>query len=95
MKINIQQEDEYTNIGFDGAVDLSSSSDARKSIIEVLEQNKNILIDLSLVGYIDSSGVASLVEGYQIAKKRGKNAYFSTKTHLLQKMCVFAKIVQL
>ena len=70
MKINIQQEDKYTNIGFDGAVDLSSSSDARKSIIEVLEQNKNILIDLSLVSYIDSSGVASLVEGYQIAKKQ-------------------------
>ena len=70
MKINIQQEDEYTNIGFDGGVDLSSSSDARKSIIEVLEQNKNILIDLILVSYIDSSGVASLVEGYQIAKKQ-------------------------
>ena len=70
MKINIQKGDNYTNVGFDGAVDLSSSSEARKSIIEVLEQNKNILIDLSLVSYIDSSGVASLVEGYQIAKKQ-------------------------
>ena len=70
MKIHIQLEDNYTNIGFDGAVDLSSSSDARKNIIEILEQNKNILIDLSLVNYIDSSGVASLVEGYQIAKKQ-------------------------
>tara|TARA_B100000959_G_scaffold238881_1_gene259144 strand:+ start:529 stop:861 length:333 start_codon:yes stop_codon:yes gene_type:complete len=70
MKINIQQNDNYTNVGFDGAVDLSSSSDARKNIIEILEQNKNILIDLSLVNYIDSSGVACLVEGYQIAKKQ-------------------------
>ena len=57
-------------IGFDGAIDLSTSSDARKNIIDVLEKNKNILIDLSLVTYIDSSGVASLVEGYQIAKKQ-------------------------
>ncbi len=40
MKINIQQNDNYTNVGFDGAVDLSSSSDARKNIIEILEQNK-------------------------------------------------------
>lgn len=69
MKINIQQENNYTNIGFDGAVDLSSSSDARKEIIKALEENRNILIDLSLVNYIDSSGVASLVEGYQVAKK--------------------------
>ncbi len=59
MKINIQQDDNYTTIGLDGAVDLSSSSDARKNIIEVLKENKNILIDLSLVSYIDSSGVAS------------------------------------
>ena len=70
MKINIKQGDNYTNIGFDGAVDLSSSSDARKNIIEILELNRNILIDLSLVNYIDSSGVACLVEGYQIAKKQ-------------------------
>ena len=70
MKINIQQEDNYIEIGFDGAIDLSTSSDARKNIIDVLEKNKNILIDLSLVTYIDSSGVASLVEGYQIAKKQ-------------------------
>ena len=70
MKINIQQEDNYIEIGFDGAIDLSTSSDARKNIIDVLEKNKNILIDLSLVNYIDSSGVASLVEGYQIAKKQ-------------------------
>ena len=70
MKINIQQEDNYVTIGLDGAVDLSSSPDSRKSIIDVLKDNKNILIDLSLVSYIDSSGVASLVEGYQIAKKQ-------------------------
>ena len=38
--------------------------------IDNLKENKNILIDLSLVSYIDSSGVASLVEGYQIAKKQ-------------------------
>ena len=70
MKINIQQGDNYTNVGFDGAVDLSSSSDARKNIIEILEHKRNILIDLSLVNFIDSSGVACLVEGYQIAKKQ-------------------------
>ena len=42
MKINIQQEDNYIEIGFDGAIDLSTSSDARKNIIDVLEKNKNI-----------------------------------------------------
>ena len=40
------------------------------TLMKFLKENKNILIDLSLVSYIDSSGVASLVEGYQIAKKQ-------------------------
>ena len=35
MKINIQQDDNYTTIGLDGAVDLSSSSDARKKKIKI------------------------------------------------------------
>ena len=49
MKINIQQDDNYTTIGLDGAVDLSSSSDARKNIIEVLKENKNIISFLILL----------------------------------------------
>ena len=73
MKVTIQEDENHTILGFDGAVDLSSSSDARKNIIEILKNNRNILIDLSLVTYIDSSGVASLVEGYQIAKKQSIN----------------------
>ena len=32
---------------------------------------KNILVDLSAVSYIDSSGVASLVEALQASRKNG------------------------
>jgi anti-sigma B factor antagonist len=31
------------------------------------------VVDLSGIGYIDSSGVASLVEGFQTARKGGHN----------------------
>ena len=49
---------------------MSCSPDARKQILECLGANKDLLVDLSQVSYIDSSGVASLVEGYQTAKKK-------------------------
>ena len=39
-------------------------------ILECLEQKRDVLVDLSGVTYIDSSGIASLVEGFQTAKKR-------------------------
>ncbi|MFT5395895.1 MAG: anti-sigma B factor antagonist [Gammaproteobacteria bacterium] len=70
MNINTLEGEGYTIIGLEGDVDLSCSPDARKSILDVLQTNKNLLIDLGKVSYIDSSGVASLVEGYQTAKKQ-------------------------
>ena len=70
MNINTQEEEGYTVIGFEGDVDLSCSPEARKSILDILQEDKNLLIDLSKVSYIDSSGIASLVEGYQTAKKQ-------------------------
>ncbi|HHL71449.1 MAG TPA: anti-sigma factor antagonist [Bacteroidetes bacterium] len=49
-----------------GDVDLYSSPEVRKTIIGLTKnKEKNILIDLSQVAYMDSSGVATLVEGLQ------------------------------
>jgi len=70
MNINTEEREKCTVVGFEGDVDLSCSPEARKSILSVLEENKNLLVDLAKVTYIDSSGVACLVEGYQTAKKQ-------------------------
>lgn len=73
MRYNTREVDSYTVIELQGEVDLSCSPEARKQILDSLTQKKHLLIDLSAVTYIDSSGVASLVEGYQTAKKQGVN----------------------
>ncbi len=70
MNINTRDEADYSILQLDGDVDLSCSPEARKHILELLNQDKNLLVDLSAVSYIDSSGIASLVEGYQTAKKK-------------------------
>lgn len=70
MKYNTKEEAGYTVVELAGDVDLSCSPDARKQILQCLDNKSNLLVDLSRVSYIDSSGVASLVEGYQTAKKK-------------------------
>ena len=70
MKYNTKEEQGYAIIELDGEVDLSCSPDARKQILDCLGAGKDLLVDLAQVSYIDSSGVASLVEGYQTAKKK-------------------------
>ena len=58
-----------------GEVDLSWSQSVRKTILEALAKAKAVGVDLSEVSYIDSSGIAALVEGFQSA--RGKGQKFS------------------
>lgn len=59
--------------GFDlielgGEVDLHFSPKLRETILGALKAGKPLLIDMAKVSYIDSSGIASLVEGFQTAK---------------------------
>lgn len=75
MKYPLTQHNNYTVLQLSGEIDLNESPNARKQILEQIKQNKNLLVDLSAVEYIDSSGVASLVEGFQNA--RGKQLEFA------------------
>lgn len=70
MKYNTREAGGYAVLELSGDVDLSCSPEARKQILQCLEGGKHLLVDLSGVTYIDSSGVASLVEGYQTARKK-------------------------
>lgn len=58
-----------------GEVDLSWSQRLRKAILDALASARPVAVDLSAVTYIDSSGIAALVEGFQNA--RGKGQRFS------------------
>jgi anti-sigma B factor antagonist len=70
MTYMVRDEGGYAIVQLTGDVDLSCSPDARKTILGCLEGDRDVLVDLGEVTYIDSSGVASLVEGYQTAKKK-------------------------
>lgn len=71
MKYNIRKAGRYSVLDLAGDVDLSSSPDAREQILRCLEDGQQLLVDLSSVSHIDSSGVAILVEGHLTARKKG------------------------
>lgn len=68
MQCEVTIENGYSLITLSGEIDLSTSPRARKIILDSLKENGDVFVDLSGVTYIDSSGIASLVEGYQQAK---------------------------
>jgi anti-sigma B factor antagonist len=77
MKVEIVTEkiDAGFLLRLKGDVDMNTSSDVRSALAEVFKQRssgmKAILIDLSQVRYMDSSGIATLVEVMQNCLKKG------------------------
>ena len=72
MKHETRQDGAAVVVAFEGDIDLESSRDARKILLEAAGHKKPLLVDLTGVSYIDSSGVASLVEALQNSKKNGQ-----------------------
>ncbi|MBI5162476.1 MAG: STAS domain-containing protein [Magnetospirillum sp.] len=54
-----------------GEVDLQHSPRLRKALMELMLEHRDVVVDMGGVSYIDSSGIASLVEAYQMARKGG------------------------
>ncbi len=71
MDIQVRQQNETTIIDVTGDIDLYSSPQVRQTILDTLNQKlaTRVLVNLTGVKYIDSSGVASLVEGLQLSRK--------------------------
>ena len=63
---------DYLLVRLRGEVDLSWSQQVRKAILDGLGANGKVGVEMSEVSYIDSSGIAALVEGLQSAKSKGK-----------------------
>jgi anti-sigma B factor antagonist len=68
MESSIKSEQGYDLLLLSGEVDLQYSPKLREKILASLKAGKPLLIDMAAVSYIDSSGIASLVEGFQTAK---------------------------
>lgn len=59
---------DYVLVRLCGEVDLSWSQQVRGAILDALGDSGRVGVDLSQVSYIDSSGIAALVEGLQNAR---------------------------
>ncbi len=71
MNCEISESDGYIIASLCGDVDLASFPQTREAILASLDKG-DLLVDLSAVDYLDSSGVANLVEGFQISKNKAR-----------------------
>jgi anti-sigma B factor antagonist len=73
VEISARRLDKITIFDITGHIDLANSPEVRKTLLKELREMKTprVIMNLSGVKYIDSSGVASLVEGLKASKDVG------------------------
>ena len=67
-----EQQGDWTVVKLGGEVDLSWSQQARRAVLDALGTSQKVAVNLAAVSYIDSSGIAALVEGFQNARTKGQ-----------------------
>ncbi len=72
MEHNIRQEGDIVVVSLKGEIDLEFSAAVRTVLLDCVGRGSDVLVDMSEVGLIDSSGVSSLLEAFQNARKKGK-----------------------
>lgn len=93
LQIEIEKCESTTFVAPQGDVDLSKSNTLRSSLHEVVNSTSNqIIIDLHAVPYMDSSGVATLIEALQLAKKSGKELSLCNITEGVQSIIELSRL---
>lgn len=70
MKVNIRQRGQATILDVDGQITFDSTPGLRDQLLAALKQKSTVLVNLSAVAYMDSSGIATLVEGLKAAQSQ-------------------------
>ena len=72
MEISANEDGDLVVVALKGEIDLEYSGQVREALLEAVGKARGVIVDMSGVSMIDSSGVASLLEAFQTARKRGK-----------------------
>lgn len=93
LAIEIGKSPQASVIKVVGEVDLYTSPELRSEILNaVLAAEAEIQIDLSEVKYMDSSGVATLVEGFKGARDNAKAFKLVAPSQAVMKVLELAKL---
>ena len=73
MQISARRNDRTTIFDLSGDIDFANSPEVRQSLLREIRESRvpRVVVNLSGVHYIDSSGVASLVEGLKASRDLG------------------------
>ena len=92
MELSIVEEGDIAVVTLQGDIDLEHSSRMRQNLLDTLADARAVIVDLAGVTMIDSSGVASLLEGFQEARKKGKDFILAAPGDPVMRVLTLARL---
>jgi anti-sigma B factor antagonist len=92
LNYEIHTDDHCIVVSLSGDIDLEFSSDVRILLLENLLKARSLIVDMDGVTLIDSSGVASLLETFQNARKKGKDFIIAAVRDEVMRVFKLAKL---
>ena len=92
MEIQTTDDSLWSKIVVTGEVDLNSSPKLRKAILAGIDDEKHVGVDLAGASYMDSSGVATLVEGLKSASEKKTRFVIVQPSNAVMKVLKLARL---
>jgi len=97
VKIAERRLDKATILDVSGDIDLATSPELRKALLRELREARmpRVVLNLRAVRYIDSSGVASLVEGLKVSRDLGARLILFGLNTTVREVLQLSKLVRI
>jgi anti-sigma B factor antagonist len=97
VQISARRLDKITIFDISGDIDLSTSPELRKPLLRELRELRTprVVLNLKAVRYIDSSGVASLVEGLKASRDVGSRFILFGLNTTIREVLQLSKLVRI
>ena len=97
MQIAARHLDKITIFDISGDIDLATSPELRKALLREFRDLKipRVVLNLERVRYIDSSGVASLVEGLKASRDVGSRLVLFGVNRTIREVLQLSKLLKL
>ena len=97
MQISARYLDRTTILDVSGDIDLATSPELRKALLRELREMRipRVVLNLKAVKYVDSSGVASLVEGLKASRDLGSRLILFGLNSAVREVLQLSKLLKI
>jgi anti-sigma B factor antagonist len=92
MKTTTRSRQGITIVDVVGQIDIGTSPALRKTLLDALKTDDRVAVNLTEVKYIDSSGIASLVEVLKAARQARKRFFLFGITLAVQQVLQLTRL---